>query len=292
MTNPRIPFELSNARRRLAPPGGKPLIVQLVVNVEHWPFDQAMPRQTLTPTAGSQPKPDVPNWSWAEYGMRCGVPRLIELFARLEIPAAATINASVIDAYPALAGAIRDAKWEFMGHGWTQRSLQQEQDEATVIHRCVERISSFVGHPPRGWLGAGLHETDRTPEHLKEAGIEYVSDWVLDDLPCWMVTAKGPLIAMPYSVEINDTVIYAIEKHSGEEIVRRVADAVKTFERELALNPRVITIALHPYAIGTAHRLPHLERALQMLKARSDTVFMTGSAIADWFITASGGKRQ
>lgn len=291
MTNPRIPYELSSARRRLQPPGGKPLIVQLVVNVEHWPFDRAMPRQTLTPTAGSQPKPDVPNWSWAEYGMRCGMPRLIELFSRLEIPAAAAINASVIDAYPALAAAIRDAGWEFMGHGWTQRSLQQEQDETAVIRACVERISSFVGRPPRGWLGAGLHETNETPERLKEAGIEYVSDWVLDDLPCWMTTGKGPLIAMPYSVEINDTVIYAIEKHSGEEIVRRVADAVETFEREFDRNPRVMTIALHPYAIGTPHRLPHLERALQMLKARRDTVFMTGAAIADWFTAVSAPGR-
>ena len=38
--------------------------------------------------------------------MRCGLPRLIELFNRLEVPAATAINASVIDAYPALAEAI------------------------------------------------------------------------------------------------------------------------------------------------------------------------------------------
>lgn len=291
MTNPRIPFQLSSARRRLAAPAGKPLIVQLVVNVEHWPFDQPMPRQALTPTAGAKPKPDVPNWAWAEYGMRCGLPRLIELFDRLGVPAATTINASVIDAYPALAEAILKAGWEFMGHGWTQRSLQQEEDEVAVIRRCVERLLSFIGRAPRGWLGAGLHETEHTPEHLKEAGIEYVSDWVLDDLPCWMTTANGPLIAMPYSLELNDTVIYAIEKHPGEEIFRRVADTVATFERELEQNPRVITIALHPYAIGVPHRLPHLERALQMLRARNDTVFMTGSAIADWFVAADRAAR-
>ena len=39
MTNPRIPYEMAHQRKKLAPPDGKPLIVHLVVNVEHWRFD-------------------------------------------------------------------------------------------------------------------------------------------------------------------------------------------------------------------------------------------------------------
>jgi peptidoglycan/xylan/chitin deacetylase (PgdA/CDA1 family) len=292
VSNPRIPFELLSARQPLSPPGGKPLIVQIVVNVEHWPFDRPMPRQALTPTTGVHPKPDVPNWSWAEYGMRCGMPRLIELFGRLEISAATAINASVIDSYPALADAVLRAGWEFMGHCWFQRTLQGEEDEAAVISACVERLRRFTGHRTRGWLGAGLHETDHTPEHLKAAGIDYVSDWVLDDLPCWMRTAQGNLLVMPYTVELNDTVIYAIEKHDGDELFRRVAATVATFEMELPLNPRVLTIALHPYAAGVPHRLPYLERTLRMLKARNDTVFMTGGEIATWYMEAERAALQ
>lgn len=159
LTSPRIAFELSSARRRLAPPGGKPLIVQLVVNVEHWPFDRSMPRQMLTSTTGAHPKSDVPNWSWAEYGMRCGVPRLIELFDRLGVPVATTINASVIEQYPSLAAAIREAGWEFMGHGWTQRSLQQEQDEAAVIR--VRRASLKFRRTPTARLAQRRPARDR-----------------------------------------------------------------------------------------------------------------------------------
>jgi peptidoglycan/xylan/chitin deacetylase (PgdA/CDA1 family) len=288
VSNPRIPFELSSRRRRLPPPDGKPLIVQIVVNIEHWPYDRPMPRQVLTPTAGVSPMPDVPNWSWAEYGMRCGMPRLIELFGRLGLPVAAAINASVIDMYPSLAAAIRDAGWELMGHCWIQRTLQNEVDEAAVIGACVERLSDFTGRRTRGWLGAGLHETVHTPEHLKASGLDYVSDWVLDDLPCWLPTARGPLIAMPYTLELNDAVIYAIEKQSSDEIARRIGDTVAVLERELAGNPRVLTIALHPYAIAVPHRLIHLEYALEKLKARDDTIFMTGAAIADWFQAADG----
>ena len=60
MSNPRIPYQLASARKPLPPPGGKPLIVHFVVNLENWPFDQPMPRQILTPPHGVKPSPDVP----------------------------------------------------------------------------------------------------------------------------------------------------------------------------------------------------------------------------------------
>ena len=49
--------------------------------------------------------PDVPNFSWAEYGLRCGLPRMIDAIAGRGLPASASLNASVIDAYPAAADA-------------------------------------------------------------------------------------------------------------------------------------------------------------------------------------------
>jgi allantoinase len=283
MSNPRIPFRLSSERARLPAPNGRPLIVHVVVNVEHWPFENPMPRQMLTPPHGVQPRPDVPNFSWAEYGMRCGMPRLVDLFDRCKVPVSVTINASVIDTYPSLATMIRQAGWEFMGHGYIQRSLQQEEDERQVIRSSLDRLAEYTGRKVRGWLGPGLHETKDTPELLKEAGIDYVCDWVLDDLPCWMTTARGPLIAMPYALETNDAVMYAIEKQGADEIVRRVTDTLETFAPELSRNPRILTLALHPYAIAVPHRLPHLLRAIEILKARPDTQFMNGSAIADWY---------
>ena len=48
MNNPRIPYEMASERPTLTPPDGKPLMVHLVVNVENWLFDNAMPRKILT----------------------------------------------------------------------------------------------------------------------------------------------------------------------------------------------------------------------------------------------------
>ena len=211
MSNPRIPYEMSTARKKLAPPGGKPLIVNLVVNVEHWRFEHGMPRKIITAPHGLEQIPDIPNFSWAEYGMRCGMPRLLKAINDRGLPACTSINAGVVEAYPACADAMLSAGWEFIGHGLHQKSMQGEDGEETLIHRAIEILTRFTGKQMRGWLSPGLKETDDTSDILKKAGLDYVCDWVLDDLPTWMTTKHGPMIAMPYNLEINDSIIYAIE---------------------------------------------------------------------------------
>lgn len=294
MTNPRVPYELASARPRLEPLEGKPLMVHIVVNVEHWPFDQRMPRTVLPPPHGREQVPDVPNFAWAEYGLRCGLPRILSLLEDRELPASASFNASVIDAYPACAEAMLDAGWEFIGHGVHQRSIQETGDEAAIIQLALDKIARFTGKRPRGWLGPGLRETFDTPDLLKAAGVDFVFDWVLDDLPCWMTTKHGPLLAMPYTLELNDSVIYAVERHSSSEIYRRLVDTVEAFDWELRAQPRVLTLALHPHLIGAPHRIGYLQKMIDLLLDRGDVIFVTGSAIADWFVeaerAAAGGR--
>ncbi len=286
MTNPRIPYRMASERPPLPAPEGKPLIVHLVVNVEHWRFDHAMPRKIMPAPHGAEQLPDVPNFAWAEYGMRCGMPRILDMLGERDLPASTSINAGVVEAYPSCAEAMRDAGWEFIGHGMHQRSIQDADDEADLIGRALDILSSFTDAQVRGWLGPGLRETEATPDLLKAAGIDYVCDWVLDDLPCWMTTKHGPMIAMPYNVEINDSVIYAVEKHSSPEMFQRLGDTLDAFDNELDESPRVLPIGLHPHLIGVPHRIGYLAKMLDLLAARDDVIFMTGSQIADWYAAA------
>ena len=283
MSNPRIPFQMSSERPPLAPPDGKPLIVHVVVNVEYWPFDRPMPRKLLSTPHGDAPVPDVPNYCWAEYGLRCGMPRLLRLLQAQGLPASVNLNAAVIDVYPSLAAAMRDAGWEFVGHGMTQRLLHSEDDEAGLIESVLDRIEAFTGQRPRGWMSPGFAQTFDTPDHLKALGVEYAFDWVLDDLPAWMDTRHGPLLALPYGFELNDSLVFPVERQSSAEILRRFEDTLETFDAELAAQPRVLTLAVHPHVIAVPHRIGYFARMIERLKARPDTVFMTGGAIADWY---------
>jgi allantoinase len=284
MSNGRIPYQMASDRKRLPPPQpGRNLIVHVVVNVENWPFDQPMPRKLLPGPHGTDKLPDVPNYSWVEYGMRTGLPRILDALGRRGLPASTTINASVIDVYPRAAEAMRAAGWEFMGHGWTQKALQNEPDETAVIERCLERIRRFTGARVRGWLGAGLSETFDTPDVLKSRGIDYVCDWVIDDLPTWMRTRHGPLIAAPYSLDLNDGPLWAGWGMHSNVQHDRVVWTLETFERELETNCRVMVLPLHPHLVGVPHRMSWFVKILDLLQARSDTIFLNGAQIADWY---------
>lgn len=293
MANPRVPYCLSTERAPLAPlkidGQPRPLMVHVVVNVEHWPFDQPMPRKVITPPQGIETLPDVPNFSWVDYGMRCGLPRIMQALAERNIPASTSFNAGVIDVYPQAAEAMKAASWEFIGHGLQQQTLNAAASgEKAVIQACLAKIEGFTGSKPRGWLSPGLRETFDTPDLLKACGVEYVCDWTIDDLPLWMKTRHGDLLAMPYNLELNDSVIYAVEHHSSGEMYQRLADTVTTFQREMRTQPRVLALALHPHLIGVPHRIGYLHRMLDLLVRREDVVFLQGGQIADWFISAGG----
>jgi allantoinase len=284
MANPRVPFRLSSERETLAAAPQGAIIVHLVVNVEHWQFDQPMPRTILTPPHGKESVPDVPNFSWVDYGMRAGLPRILSAIRSRGLPASTSFNAGVIDAYPSAAEAMLAAGWEFIGHGMHQKALTQGGSEAEIVEASLARIAAFTGIRPRGWLSPGLRETHSSLEIFKQAGIEYVFDWVIDDLPNWLSTDAGPLLSLPYNLELNDSIIYAVEKHSSPEFLLRLERTLALFVREAQLAPRVLALGLHPHLMGVPHRFGYFEEMLDLLMATPGVCFMTGSDMADWFV--------
>ena len=285
--NPRIPYQMSSDRPRLAPLNGKPLMVNPVVAIEYWPFDRPMPRGILpAPHGRASEPPDVANYSWVEYGMRCGLPRLFDVLGRRSIKASAWMNAQCADVYPSAAERAASAGWDFVGHSWFQRSLKEVEDEEVEVRRSLERLEKLTGKRVRGWFGAGGGETVRTPEVLKRCGLEFTHDWLLDDLPCWMTTAEGPLLCLPYTWEINDVPMWAVQGQSSDELLKRLTATLDVLGREVETNPRVLSIGLHPHIAGVPHRIYYLEKALDLLMSRADTIFVTSGEIADWFVGA------
>jgi peptidoglycan/xylan/chitin deacetylase (PgdA/CDA1 family) len=285
MANPRVPYRFSNEGPVLKPHPSGPIMVQLVVNVENWSFDAAMPRTIITPPHGKETIPDLPNFSWVDYGMRAGLPRMIEAIEQRGLAAATSINASVVDVYPRAAEAMLEAGWEFIGHGMHQKSIQAAGTEEEVVNGTLDKLKKFTGQPVHGWLSPGLRETVRSADVLKAAGIGYVYDWVIDDVPSWLTTEHGPLMAMPYNLELNDSVIYAVEKHVTGQFLDRTLRTLKLFEREAPKFPRVLSIGLHPHLMGVPHRFGEFEQMLDALIASPQTCFLYPNQISSWFTT-------
>jgi len=96
------------------------------------------------------PIPDVLDFAWVQYGLVAGMPRLIKLLSDRGLKASAFMNAACADVCGSCAERMLRAGWEFVGHGYVQRSLQKEENEDEVIERSLERLRRLTGKRPRG----------------------------------------------------------------------------------------------------------------------------------------------
>jgi len=281
----RLPYTPIHRRAPLKLPNNARVAVWTIVNVENWSPTGAMPRAVLPPPMGQPLLPDVPNWAWHEYGMRVGFWRFVEALGSRNLKATFALNGSVCEVYPEACEAARDAGWDFMGHGFVQKPMHRVEDQRAAIADTIAAIKKFTGKPPRGWESPGLTETDETLDFLAEAGIEYVADWVLDEQPVTLKTSHGNIVSVPYTVEINDVVISAVQQQPSDEIFRRGRDHFDRLYIDGAKAPRVMAISIHPYLTGVPHRIKYLEMLYDYILGHEGVVMWTGAEILDWYRT-------
>src|SRR5262249_28630275 len=197
MTLPRERFGYSSpfTRPALKLPGKGRIIVWTVVNIEEWEITRPMARQLSQPPMGQTPIPDMPNWTWDEYGMRGGFWRLMRALEKAAVTPTMSVNAKVCETYPEVAKAARDAQWEFMAHSYVQMPIQQIADQRAVMRQSIEIIEQFTGKKPTGWLGPGRGQTYETLDHVGECGFTWFGHWLLAAHPFYVNTAPPPLLA-------------------------------------------------------------------------------------------------
>lgn len=281
----RIPYQALIDRPKLQLPDGKRIAVWVILNVEEWRIEKPMPRTVLPPPMGQPLLPDVPNWSWHEYGMRSGFWRQWKALVDRNIPVSLAINGNVCTSYPRVAGAALDAGWEFMGHGFLQGPMHKLDDQEGAIAATLDGIEAFCGTRPRAWESPGLTETEETLDLLRKHGVDYVADWVIDDLPQDIQTPFGQITTLPYTVETNDIAVYALQGHRSDEFLTRGRDQFDRLYAEGAENARVMAISIHPYITGVPHRIRYLEELLDYVGGHDGTAWMTATQIGDWYRT-------
>jgi allantoinase len=295
MTSPMLPRERVDYsaivdRAPLKLPGGARVVFWTIVNLEVWDISKPMARQVLAPPTGQVYLPDVPNWSWHEYGMRVGVWRFFDLFKRRKIAPTLAINARVCEDYARVAEEAKKDGWEFMGHSYEQGPIHKEPDQAAMIARSLDTLERFTGKRPVGWLGPGLTETLETPDLLAAAGVKYIGDWVYDDEPTVIRTANGPLVTLPYTMELNDIPMMAVQHHESDYLLKRTIDQFDRLYAEGKDRAKIISLAIHPYLSGQPHRIKYLETIYDYVSRFDGVLHWNGLEILDWYRTAAGNR--
>lgn len=262
----QYPFVPLPQRGRLTWPDGKRLAVIVTVNLEHWDLtkDTSAPYYAGGPAILPDPLPgnvaDLPNFSWREYGQRVGVWRLFDAFDAAGVPASCTCNAKIaLERRPILDAALARG-WEIVAHNYEQGDLltryaHDPAGERAVVGETIRVLEGAIGRRPAGWLSSSLRGTPRTPEILAEHGLIYFCDLMNDDQPYLITTAKGPVVAVPYSIEINDFTLLARRGLTNEAALAVMKECFDVLYAEGAQSGMMMNIGLHPHVIGVPHRI-------------------------------------
>ena len=271
-------------RPKLLLKNNKNIILWVIVNLEVWDPDLPQPRNILPPPMNAPMLPDLPNWSWHEYGMRVGFWRILKALQERQISSTLALNATVVDYYPETVEAAIKANWEPMGHGYIQRPMHKVDNQFVDIKSAIDKIENFTKEEVIGWESPGLTETDDTLDILSEHGIKYTANWPVDDLPQDLKVKSGKrMITLPYPIEINDVVMTSVQVHKSDEIFTRGKLQFDRLYQEADENAKIMAISVHPYLTGVPHRISFFEQLLDYILKHQDVEIMTGKDIYNWY---------
>jgi len=255
-------------------PGGKRLAVCICNNIEIFSFLDGLGSDSASVGAPQTTR----NFGWRDYGNRVGQWYLFDLLDEFSMPASHNFNSLLFDTCPQIAERIQTRGDEFVGHGRTNAERQDvlsEEDERRLISEATSAIKTFTGSQPCGWLGPYLTQTRVTLDLLREAGYRYVMDWPADDQPFWMKTRAGPILSVPYTIEVNDSPAMVFRQQGPIDFERMMIDQFDEMLLQSKKWPLVYSIVLHPFVIGQPFRLRALRRALNHITACRDAVWIT-----------------
>jgi peptidoglycan/xylan/chitin deacetylase (PgdA/CDA1 family) len=247
--------------------------------------------------------PSATDLSRAEFGATLGVPRLLDLLAREEIPATFFTPGHTVDSFPEVCRELVAQGHELAHHGYLHLDTTSLDEAAarTEIERGLEAIERVAGRAPAGYRAPGFGISRLTLELLVEYGFEYDSslmgsdyqpyyvragDRVSADTP-FALGAETALVELPTLISMVDAPQMEFRAQPllpGLHANEKVYD---TWREEFDwMNERVpggvLVVVLHPSTIARGARLRVLERLVAHMKEHGAGFVRMRDAAASW----------
>ena len=270
-------------RPKITWPNGARVAFWVAPNIE---FYELAPPINPTWTPPGRPVPDVMYYSHRDFGNRVGVWRMMEAMDRCGVRGSISLNIALCDHHPEIIEECAKRDWEFFSHGIYNTRFtygMSEAQEREFIEDAFATVEKYTGQRLAGWLSPALTNTERTLELLAEYGIKYTCDLFQDDQPQPLKVNSGRLISMPYSLEMNDIIVYNFDLSSPRHYAKVIRAQFEQLYEEGAESGTVMCIPLHPFLVGQAHRIAAFEEALAYITGHEKVWVTTGREIADWY---------
>jgi peptidoglycan/xylan/chitin deacetylase (PgdA/CDA1 family) len=227
------------------------------------------------------------------YGATEGVPRILKLLSKYDLPATFFIPGYTADRHPDVIRSITDAGHEIGHHGYLHEppNLLNLEEERTMIERGIESLERVVGKKPRGYRSPSAELSKATYSLLTEYGFEYDSSQFGADRPYWVEDngVRTNIVEIPIAVELTDSchfmflyqpiVLPGLSAPSKVEEIWR-GDFDGAYEEG---GDCCYLLTMHPQIIGRHHRMQMVERLIRHMLKHDGVWFAQMGEIADDF---------
>lgn len=269
-------------------PDGSHVALWINVALQYFPLNQQ--GKPFAPTGGmTTAYPDLRHYTLREYGNRVGIFRLLKAFDKYNVKPTFAMQTRLAERYPYLVNRIVERGDEITCHGWHMDAPhfggQDRAAEAELVKKSLDGLREITGREIKGWLSPSKSQSYNTPELLVENGVEYMCDWINDELPYAFRTTAGEITAMPLSTELEDRFIMQANLHSEGEYADQIIDAFDFLYKEAQETGggRMLALSIHPWMLGQPHRIGKLEQVLEHITGHSGVWSASaGDIVAGW----------
>ncbi len=272
-------------RPKITWPDGKRLAFWVAPNIE---FYELNPPKNPARAAWPHPYPAVPGYSIRDYGNRVGHMRQMQLLDKYGIRGSISLSTALCDHHPEIISLCAERDWEFFTHGiYNTRYTygMSEDQERSMILESMDAIERAVGKRPAGYLAPALSHSETTIDLFAELGGMYTCDLFHDDQPTPVRVRNGKrFVSVPYSLELNDTIVYVVNKIPPRRYGQMIMDAFDRLYAEGAQSGTVMCLPTHNYQVSCPHRIKAYEEALEYITGHADVWVTTGREIAQHYL--------
>jgi len=286
--------EISVEKRPLSPdlcwPGDRRIAVVFNLAYEMWspgvtsgvgPMGNALGDGLFDPNADS----------YGRYNATHGIPRLVSMLERRDVPVTLMTSGLVAEAFPQKLRAYAAQGHDIVGHGLAQDMIfpTLSDDEAEhVITRSTAMIEAATGNRPSGWISPRVTSSVAVQRCLARQGYEWHGDVLDADMPYVQQFGGDAILAIPMSVEFNDLPHAMRFGRTPTQFVEMFRDALEGIKCQPA-ETVVLDIFAHGHCYGRPAAAWAIDEIAKLCKDDGALWLTTRSAIA---AHCKKGRRQ
>jgi peptidoglycan-N-acetylglucosamine deacetylase len=266
-----------SAGRRLKPsswPGGGRVAVALSFDVDN---------ATATLSQGAL---DYEVISRGEYGAVDGLPRILRLLDKHQLPASFFIPAVSAALHPLMIKEIQAAGRHEIGvHGWIHERLpllNNEQEEQRLLTQAIDLLTKMTGKKPVGYRAPSWQFSFWTMKQIKDAGFLYDSSLMASDDAYELLLDGQPtgVVELPIERILDDFPYFGGGANGSNPSQQDVFDIFRD-EFDVAYEERGLYIlTMHPHIMGHRSRVALLDRLIEHMKSKPGVWFATHEDVA------------